>query len=429
MGDGDLINDDESVRLELKVEEMIRKGVLFFVSLCLLFLAGCPSKPPQPPSSKPSGEPPVFERIGLGGFPEPGDDEPVDTLRAAIAASLQWYSRIPPDRTFSFGSRSVSAGVLKESLAHFQELLDSGTLDINTIARDFDIFRVVPQERAGQMLVTGYYEPVLEGSLKPQGRFRFPLYGLPPDLISVDLERFNPDRFRGDRLIGRLEDRHLVPYYTRSEIDGQKKLEKSGVQIIWLADPVDCFFLHVQGSGVIRLPDGGIRRVGYAGANGRPYRSIGKSLIEMGAVPREKMSMQAIRGFLNSHPELRNEIMWGNESYVFFRFVSRGPIGSLDTVLTEGRSVATDPKFHPRGALSFLVSEKPVLDSSGQVVRWERLTRWVLNQDTGGAIKGPGRIDLFCGTGEGAEAIAGPMRQPGEMYYFIRKDLTPKDWQ
>ncbi len=406
---------------------MIRKGTLFFVLICLLFLAGCPTRPSQPPE-KPSGEPSVFERVPPGEFPELRDDESTDTLKTAIATSLQWYSRIPADRNFSFGSRSLSVGVLKESLSQFLRLLDSGTLDPKTIARDFDLFRVVPPDRSGRMLVTGYYEPVLEGSLKPQGRFRFPLYGLPPDFLSIDLERFNPDRFHGERLVGRLDGKRVVPYYTRSEIDGRKRLEKSGAQIVWLADPVDCFFLHIQGSGVVRLPDGAIRRVGYAGANGRPYHSIGKTLIDMGAIPREEMSLRAIRDYLHAHPELQEKVMWENESYVFFRFVSRGPVGSLDAVLTEGRSVASDPKFHPRGALGFLISEKPRLDVSGQVTGWERSSRWVLNQDTGGAIKGPGRIDLFCGTGDAAEAVAGPMKQPGEMYYPIRKDLVPKDW-
>ena len=170
-------------------------------------------------------------------------------------------------------------------------------------------------------------------------------------------------------------------------------------------------------------------RVGYAGANGRPYRSIRKSLLEGGAVSPEEMSLQAIRKFLNSHPESQNEIMWKNESYVFFKWVSQGPLGSLDTLLTAGRSIATDPKFHPRGALAFLVSEKPVYDSSGQILRWERFGRWVLNQDAGGAIKGPERIDLFCGTGEAAERIAGPMKQQGELYYVIKKGLIGEELQ
>ncbi len=130
--------------------------------------------------------------------------------------------------------------------------------------------------------------------------------------------------------------------------------------------------------------------MGFAAANGRPYHGIGKDLIESGAVSRDEMSMQAIRSYLCSHPGSRDEIMWKNPSYVFFKWVSQGPVGSLGAVLTAGRSMAADPRFHPRGALAFLVSEKPVYDESGEIRRWEPFGRWVLNQDTGGAIKGPG---------------------------------------
>lgn len=390
---------------------------------CLLFLAGCPEQVPHPPE-KPSGERPVLERVVAGEIPDPHDDHSADSLRAAIATSLGWYKRLPPEKTFSFGSSTITVAALTESLVHFLKLFETESVTAQVLARDFDVFRVVPPERSGKMLVTGYYEPVLRGSLKPDERFKWPLYAVPPDLITVDLERFKPEKYKGERIVGRLDKNRLMPFYTRAEIDGQRKLEKSRAQLLWLDDPVDCFFLHVQGSGVVRLPDGTMQRVGYAGANGRPYNSIGKTLIDRGVIPREEMSLQAIRNYLRSHPEVRDEIMWSNESYVFFRLVEDGPVGSLNAVVTGGRSVASDPKHHPRGALAFLISEKPRYDSSGQVAGWDRFSRWVLHQDTGGAIKGPGRIDLFCGTGDSAEAIAGPMKQPGEMYYFIKKGLV-----
>jgi membrane-bound lytic murein transglycosylase A len=247
--------------------------------------------------------------------------------------------------------------------------------------------------------------------------------------LTIDLDSFDSNKFHGERLVGRLEKNRVVPYYSRFEIDGKKALEKPGAQtatpLAWLADPVDCFFLHIQGSGVIRLEAEGRQvRVGYAGANGRPYHGIGKDLVDNGAILRDEMSMQAIREYLCSHPGSRDEIMYKNESYVFFKWVSQGPVGSLGTVLTAGRSIAVDHKFHPDAALGFLASEKPVYDESGQVVNWERFGRWVLNQDAGGAIKGPGRVDLFCGTGEAAERIAGPMKQKGELFYLIEKGLV-----
>ncbi len=396
------------------------KFIIFWFA-CLLFLAGCPAKHFEPSPAK------IFESIQADQLPDLRDDGEPGALRQALLTSISWCERLPSEKTFAFGSHSISGAVIRDSLVHLLDLLDSGDLNKDALARDFDVFRVVAPDRPG-MLVTGYYEPVLEGSLKPGPDFRWPIYGVPPDLLTIDLERFDPERFKGERLTGRVENNRFVPFHTRAEIDGQKKLEGSGVQLAWLKDPVDCFFLHVQGSGVIRLPDGATRRVGYAGANGRPYRSIGKTLLEKGVLSREEMSLQAIRKYLKSNPGECSAIMWENESYVFFRFVSQGPVGSLNRVLTTGRSVASDPKFHPRGAAAFLVSDKPRLDQSGQVIGWDRLNRWVLHQDTGGAIKGPGRIDLFCGTGEAAEQIAGPMKQPGEMYYFIKKGHVPRDW-
>ena len=419
---GDVFCRDSNMR--------IRKYCVVFLFACLIFLAGCPSKPSKPPEppQQQAPESPILKRISADQLPGLSDDEPAETLRSAIKTSLAWYTRVPQDKPIAFGDHTIPASALKDSVKLFLDLLDSGHMDSQTLSREFDIFQVVPPDRGGRMLVTGYYEPVLEGSLKPGGQFKWPLYGIPGDLVTIELDRFDPVRFQGERLVGRLEKNRVVPFYARSEIEGKKKLERSGVELVWLKDPVDSFFLHIQGSGLIKLPDGRSMRVGYAGSNGRPYRSIGKTLIEKGAIPREEMSMQAIRTYLHAHPESREEIMWGNESYVFFRLVPEGPLGSLDSVLTAGRSIASDPKLHPRGALAFLTSEKPRYDSTGQLAGWDRLGRWVLNQDTGGAIKGAGRIDLFCGTGDGAEKIAGPMKQPGELFYFIKKGLVPQDW-
>ncbi len=404
--------------------------------ICLLFLTGCPSKPsktPQQPEKRP-----LLERISPAQFPDFQDDGSDDSLRSAIEKSLSWYAKNSQEKQVSLGSMSVPAEVFAESIRHFSALADSGRITADVIRENFDIFRMAPPENSGRIFVTGYYEPVLEGSLKPGAEFRWPIYPVPSDLIEIDLGSFDSNKFHGERLVGRLKGKSFVPYYSRSEIDGKKVLETPGSQsgaplaapLAWLKDPVDCFFLHIQGSGVIRIgPDRLQKLVGYAGANGRPYYSIGKELIETGAISREEMSLQAIRNYLRSHPESRDEIMWKNESYVFFKWLSQGPVGSLETVLTAGRSIATDPRFHPRGALAFLVSEKPVYDSCGQILRWERFGRWVLNQDAGGAIKGPGRIDLFCGTGEAAERIAGPMKQQGELYYVIKKGLIGEELQ
>ena len=241
-----------------------RSSVLVFLFVCTFFLAGCPARPPEAPQRQ-ALESPVLKRVPADRLPDLPDDEPAETLRSAIMTSLAWYGRISDDKPIPFGDHTISAGALKDSLKLFLDLLDSGHIDPRTLSQEFDIFQVVPPDGGGRMLVTGYYEPVLEGSLKPGGQFKWPLYGIPPDLVTVELDRFDPVRFHGERLVGRLEKNRLVPFYTRSEIEGKGKLERSGVELVWLKDPVDSFFLHIQGSGMIKLPDGrffarGLRR-------------------------------------------------------------------------------------------------------------------------------------------------------------------------
>lgn len=395
---------------------------MFLKTICIILagltlLGGCKPQPPQKPTPVSA-----LERVPAEKLPDFSDDMDADSLLAAADRSLKFFDRVPADRLYTLGEFQVRADLLKSSLQLFLELCRERRLDRTAIAGAFDVYRVAPADRPA--IVTGYYEPILEGRAHRDANFRYPLYGVPADLLTVDLPAFDPVKFPTGRLIGRLNDRKVVPYYTRAQIDGEKALEKSGTQLVWLADPVDAFFLHVQGSGMIRMPEG-TRRIGYAAANGRPYKSVGKVLIDRGVMTLEEMSLQAIRAYLREHPELVEEVLWQNESYVFFQWVKEGPMGSINVPLTAGRSIATDPQFQPSGALCFLETQKPLLDERGNVTGWGPLHRWVLNQDTGGAIKGPGRVDLFCGTGEPAEWQAGRMKHPGNLYVFIRKGGIP----
>ncbi len=392
-------------------------GILLSI-LCLLLLApGC-SAPPEEPQP---GKPPILERVSPGDIPPFQDDMDSRSLLDAVERSLSYYGRVPANQTLSFGDGQISVESLKASLLAFKELLRSGRLDRETVSRRFDVYRSLGAPATGKILVTGYYEPILEGRLESDEVFRYPLYTVPPDLLTVELKKFDPNRFSDERLIGRVEGGRVVPYFTRTEIDGQGKLASCDCRMVWLKDRVAAFFLHIQGSGIIELPGGRTRRVGFAGKNGRPYRSIGKYLQDRGLVAPEAMSMQAIRTFLTEHPEMVDEVLGWNESYVFFRWVEEGPLGSLGVPLVAGRSIATDPACYPKGGLSFIQTDKPRLDASGQVTGWDRFGRWVLHQDTGGAIRGPGRVDLFCGTGEPAEATAGRMKQEGSLYFFLLK--------
>ncbi len=410
MGNGDVTN----ARTRLDAHSMNHIRIILFWGLCLLIFSGCPTQP-----EKKEAKPSVLEKISAEELPPIEDDLDPETLRTAIENSLAYYDKAPEGRTCNLGEAEVNVGTLKASLRRFLELMGEHKLNRESIGESFDVYR--RRDDGAGLLVTGYYEPVLDGRTEPDDQFRHPLYWVPPDLVTVELKQFDPARFSEQRIVGRLVENRLVPYYTRAEIDGQSKLRSSGCELLWLNDPIGAFFLHIQGSGAIRLPKGVMQRVGYAGANGRPYSSIGKKLQEMGAITPEAMSLQSIRSYLEEHPEIRDKILWSNESYVFFRPVKDGPVGSLGFPLTPGRSIATDHTVYPKGALALLRTEKPRFDASGQVVEWEPINRWVLNQDTGGAIRGPGRVDLFCGTGETAEQTAGRMKQPGALLVLIEK--------
>lgn len=271
-------------------------------------------------------------------------------------------------------------------------------------------------------LFTGYYEPLLRGARAPDARYRHPLLGRPADLVSVDLGQFDPE-LEGRRVAGRVAGGRLVPYPDRAAIE-RGALAGRGLELLWVDDPVDRFFLEIQGSGQVRLPDGGTVRVGYADQNGHPYRAIGKDLIASGAIAKEQVSMQAIRAWLETHPDEAPAVMARNPSYVFFRELpdlagASGPLGAQGVPLTPGRSLAVDRKFLPLGA--------PVwLDATAPYPEGERpLRRLLVAQDTGGAIRGPVRGDVFWGAGPEAERLAGRMKSPGRLFVLLPRELRP----
>ncbi|MCD6151712.1 MAG: MltA domain-containing protein, partial [Deltaproteobacteria bacterium] len=194
------------------------------------------------------------------------------------------------------------------------------------------------------------------------------------------------------------------------------------LELVWLDDDIERFFLHIQGSGRIILDEGDDMMVGYAAANGHPYRSIGAWLIRQGYMEREAVTMPAIRKFIQDHPEKAADIFTANPSYVFFRQLpNQDPLGCWQIPLTAGRSIATDKSLFPAGGLAFLLTEIPSFSADGSIISWQSSGRLVLNQDTGGAIKGSRRVDLFCGTGKEAAQMAGVMKQPGRLFFLAPK--------
>jgi membrane-bound lytic murein transglycosylase A len=224
-----------------------------------------------------------------------------------------------------------------------------------------------------------------------------------------------------ERVVGRVQQEDFLPYYSRRDIDEIGSLSGRGLEIAWVKDPIDLFFLHIQGSGILRLPDGKELSIGYAAQNGRPYRSIGRLLIDEGKIAKEEMSMQRLRRYLAENPRERNEIFAYNESYVFFRIVQNGPLGSLEVPVTPGRSIATDARLFPKGAPVLIQTHLPVVGAGGELTAWRPVTRFVLNQDTGGAIRGFQRADIYFGTGAQAGASAGYMNHQGKMYFLVLK--------
>lgn len=272
--------------------------------------------------------------------------------------------------------------------------------------------RVSAADGKQEGMLTGYYEPLLKGSRTKDERFPVPVYGVPDDLITVDLASIVPDS-RNLRLKGRLAGKRLIPYWSRADIDaGRAPL--GGRELLWVDDPVELFFLQVQGSGRVQLPTGEVVRLGYADQNGHPYRSIGRVLVERGQLPVERASMQGIKAWARDNADRLPALLNENPSYVFFRELpagSGGPLGSLGVPLTPGRSIAIDPSVIPLGAPVFISSVWP---GSGQPLR-----RLVLAQDTGGAIKGAVRADFFWGFGPEAGEGAGRMRQPLQMWVLL----------
>jgi membrane-bound lytic murein transglycosylase A len=290
-------------------------------------------------------------------------------------------------------------------------------------ARDFFEQRFAPllvsAGDARDGLFTGYYEPQLNGSIARHGPYRTPVYGVPGDLVSVDLGQFR-DALKGERIAGRVIDHKLVPYPTRAEIDANG-LKQARV-LFYGDDPVSVFFLHVQGSGRVRLDDGSQMRVAYAGENGQPYTAIGRTLIAQGALAKSKVSMPAIREWLEAHPGEADAVIESDASFIFFKLApigdaSLGAAGSQNIALTPGASIAVDRKLHPLGVPFFITTSLP---------DGKRLDRLYIAQDTGGAIRGPVRADIFFGIGREAEDNAGRMKQTGRMYVLLPKKVAAR---
>jgi membrane-bound lytic murein transglycosylase A len=359
---------------------------------------------------------PSILSLSSSSYPLFDDDQGYELLNGAIDSSIRFLGRLPKEREFVLCGEEYSADWLVESQREFQEIIrnnPSPAILTAIIKEKFTVCQASGRVPDRNIFVTGYYEPLFEARNTKTARFKFPLYKRPSDLI----------RQKGQPVkIGRRKGKELVPYWTRAQIENENRL--AGHELVYLADPVEVFILQVQGSGRVRLADGSVRSVLFAAKNGHQYRSIGRFLVDSGKMDLAEVTMPKIVQYLQSHRGEQDRIMQHNKSFVFFRWgdaKASGPVGSLGEPLTAGRSVAMDHGCFPPGALAYVTTRKPKVNGQGEVVGWTPMSRFVLNHDTGSAIKGPGRLDFFWGRGRYAEVAAGNMKHPGKLFFLIKK--------
>jgi membrane-bound lytic murein transglycosylase A len=366
-------------------------------------------RPAPPPAAPPKLVLQIARFADLPGWTEDAQDQAWPALRL----SCERVMKRKPDTDLGIGGIAANwTGVCAEALA--LEAPDAATV------RAFIEDRFTPVAAANngdaQGLFTGYYEPELLGAAAPDATFATPLYRRPEDLVQVDLGDFR-DELKGQRIAGRVQDGRLKPFEDRAKI-AQGALGSKGLELAWVASPVDAFFLEIQGSGRVRMADGTIMRVGFDGQNGHPYVALGKVMLEDGLLERGRVSMQSIKAWLNAHPDQAQALMNRNPSYVFFRDLGPGPgpLGAQGVALTPGRSLAVDRKFYPLGLPIWLDTTLPVATEGAAPALMRRL---MVGQDTGGAIRGPVRGDVFFGPGAEAERLAGAMKQPGRWWLLL----------
>ena len=378
----------------------MNRTVRLLIALACTTLAACVSKPRPASDAAPTAR---FEAVRFSKLPGWRADDALAAWPAIVSSCsvlgsrTEWQSFCGAVVAASPGDAQFVRGLLEQHL------------------QPYKVWRVTGRKRAKTGMVTGYYEPLLHGSRARSEQYATPLYSRPDDLLIVDLSAVIPE-LKGKRVRGRVEGNKVVPYYSRAGTRDAQSLV--GHEIVWIDNALDAFMLEVQGSGRVQLDTGEIIRLQYEDQNGHPYRSIGRYLADQGVMTIDQVNMPAIRRWLDANPNRKNEVLDSNPSVVFFREAALedpnvGPKGAQNVPLTAGRSIAIDPKFLPLGAPMFLATTQP----SSEIP----LQRLVVAQDTGGAIRGPVRADLFFGFGGEAGAQAGMMKQDGELWVLWPK--------
>lgn len=404
---------------------MTRWTAITLITVLLATLPGC-SKPVkemelyQPPAdTKDYGRPLppgalALRKIDPRDYPDfsPGFDDRAG-LETAIQHSLDYLAKRSSHKYFPYGDITHARAVA--SLERFLDVLAEARTgaDLDRLIRaEFDVYQSVGCDDRGTVYYTGYYTPIFEGRRQRDARFRYPLYALPPDLVKDDegriLGRLGPG--------GEIEPRYL----TRREIEEGRALD--GYEIAWLKDPFEAYVVTVQGSAKLRLADGSLLELNYAGNNGHNYAPVAEAMVRDGVIGRNEVSLQRLLQYFSEHPDRVYHYCWKNPRYVFFQELAGGPFGSLNTPVTPYRTLATDKEVFPRACLTFIKTNLPMRYGSGIVNA--PTAAFALDQDTGGAIRAAGRSDVYMGVGPSAEALAGRTGSEGALYYLFVKSWS-----
>lgn len=334
-------------------------------------------------------------------------------------------------KTFRLADREYAPGMLAASLDELIKISSRAKTAeefAEQIKANFDVFQSVGLDGQGKVVFSSYYQPMLPASHKKTPVYHVPLYKRPEDMVFVDAESFGR---KEDVLVGRVDkNKRVVPYFTRSDIDIKKRLAGRGLEIAWLKDKFDVLDLHIQGSGILRFPDGKELLAKYAATNGRTYNSVGLTLVKANIIPKEEITRDKLRDYLHEHPEAEDWLLAQNPRYTFFELAplpaDGEPFGSVQQSLTPSRSIAIDPSVAPLGTIAFFTTPAPQADKEGRLLGIFPSSRFAVAMDTGGAIKGPGRVDIYVGHGKQAETTARNQWHEGKLYFLVKK-VPPRE--
>lgn len=378
----------------------------FLIFATVIMLTGC-GEEEKPKSEKVEIK---LEKTEFSALPDWGTDD-LQSFVPAFARSCARILNVAPEKPFGKLEAAGTYGSWQGICQKFLEMPGADAAMLRAFFEEHFTPYIVMDKDNPQGLFTGYYEASLRGSREKTDTYTTPLYARPDDLVMVDLGLFR-EELKGQRIAGRVENGNLTPYESRSDIVTGNWPHNDKV-LLWVDDPVDAFFVQIQGSGIVDMADGSTMRIGYAGQNGHPYYAIGRELIKRGALTKENVSMQSIRAWLSENPDQADEIMNTNKSYVFFQESQQdGAIGGEGVTLTPERSLAIDRTLLPYGVPLWVDIEKPAENT-------QDMRRLMIAQDTGGAIIGAVRGDVFWGHGEKAEAIAGVMKSKGRYWVLL----------